>query len=267
MARGSVLRYGETTMPKSNDCQQPGDRMPGETPVTPPTTHLGAFARGLCIVLSVPAALLFSAGIGFGALARDGGFSAAHTAFITGSMLALPNQVVLVDQLMRDETLLAAVFAVALAGLRLLPMTVTIAPLLKGRRPRPLLETLAVHFIAVSPWIESQRRLPALPPDLRLACHLGLGLGFWIVMMTGSLTGYALAGSVPATIAATLLFLTPIYFVLSLLATSRSRMDVLAVAIGCALAPVLYMAAPGFDLLATGLLGGTLAFLLRGRRA
>jgi hypothetical protein len=44
-------------------------------------------------------------------------------------------------------------------------------------------------------------------------------------------------------------------------------MDVLAVAIGCALAPVLYMAAPGFDLLATGLLGGTLAFLLRGRRA
>jgi hypothetical protein len=50
-------------------------------------------------------------------------------------------------------------------------------------------------------------------------------------------------------------------------------MDVFAIGIGCALAPVLYLLAPGFDLLATGLTGGTLAFLLgagsgrRGRQA
>src|SRR5262245_27307719 len=111
-------------------------------------SQIGAFARGLSLVVSVPAALLFAAGIGFGALARDGGFSIAHTAFITGGMFALPNQVVLVDQLARDETLLAAAFAVALAALRLLPMTVTIVPLLKGERPRPALEAVAVHFIA-----------------------------------------------------------------------------------------------------------------------
>jgi hypothetical protein len=72
---------------------------------------------------------------------------------------------------------------------------------------------------------------------------------------------------VPAAVSATLLFLTPIYFLLSLMATSRARIDRLAIGLGCALAPVLYVAAPGFDLLATGLLGGTLAFLLRGRRA
>ncbi len=251
-------------MPKSNDRALPGEPMPGRTP---PTTHLGAFARGLRIVFSVPAALLFSAGVGFGALARDGGLSIAHTAFITAGMFALPNQVVLVDQLARNETLLAAAFAVTLAALRLLPMTVTIVPLLKGSRPRPLLAALALHFIAVTPWIESQRRLPALPAELRLASHLGFGVAFWVSMLAGTMTGYALAGSVPATVAATLLFLTPIYFLLSLLATSRSRMDLCAIAIGCALAPVLYVAAPGFDLLATGLLGGTLAFLLRGRRA
>lgn len=72
---------------------------------------------------------------------------------------------------------------------------------------------------------------------------------------------------VPAAVSATLLFLTPIYFLLSLLATARSRMDLLAIAIGCGLAPILYLAAPGYDLLATGVLGGTLAFLLRERRA
>jgi predicted branched-subunit amino acid permease len=85
-------------------------------------------------------------------------------------------------------------------------------------------------------------------------------------MLSGTAIGYALAGSVPVAVAATLLFLTPIYFVLSLLTTSRSRMDLIAIGMGCVLAPALYLAVPGFDLLATGLIGGTLAFVLRERR-
>jgi hypothetical protein len=44
-------------------------------------------------------------------------------------------------------------------------------------------------------------------------------------------------------------------------------MDLLAIGIGCVLAPVFYLLMPGFDLLATGVIGGTLAFLLRGRGA
>jgi predicted branched-subunit amino acid permease len=242
-------------------------RQPGEPVAAPSLSQIGAFVRGLGLLASVSSALLFGAALGFGALARDGGFSIGHTAFITASMFALPNQVVLVDQLARNEALLASAFAVTLAALRLLPMTVTIVPLLKGGRPRPALETLAVHFVAVTPWVESQRRLPLVPARLRLATYLGLGLAFWSTMMAGTMAGYMLAGSVPATVSATLLFLTPVYFLLSLLATSRVRMDLLAVGLGCALAPVLYLLAPGFDLLATGLIGGTLAFLLRGRRA
>ena len=81
--------------------------------------------------------------------------------------------------------------------------------------------------------------------------------------MSGTMAGHVLAGSVPATVSATLLFLTPVYFLLSLLATARVRMDLLAIGAGCALAPMFYLLMPGFDLLATGLVGGTLAFLLR----
>ena len=101
-------------------------RHPGEPAAIPPSLPpLRAFARGLSVVVSIPALLLASAGVGFGALARDGGLSIWHTVFITGTMFALPNQVVLVDQLARNETLLAAAFAVALAALRMLPMTAT----------------------------------------------------------------------------------------------------------------------------------------------
>jgi predicted branched-subunit amino acid permease len=71
---------------------------------------------------------------------------------------------------------------------------------------------------------------------------------------------------VPALVTAALLFMTPLYFILSLIATSRSPMDLAAVAIGCGLSPVLYLVMPGFDLLATGLIGGTLAYVLGRRR-
>ncbi len=222
-----------------------------------------AFLSGLKVAISVPGVVLFATALGFGALARDGGFTVAHTVFITVSMFALPNQVVLVDQLARNETLLAAAVAVALAAVRLLPMTANLAPMFRGPRRRPVLEVVAAHFVAVTPWIEANRRLPTLAPDLRLASYLGMGVGLSGGMLAGALCGYALAGSVPAIVAAALLFMTPIYFLLSLMATSQSRLDALAIGLGCAIAPLAFVIVPGFDLLATGLVGGTAAFLLR----
>jgi predicted branched-subunit amino acid permease len=152
--------------------------------------------------------------------------------------------------------------AVALAAMRLFPMTATVVPLFRGSRPRPWLELAAVHFVAITTWIEANRRLTHLAADMRLPYQLGMGLGISAVMLLGALAGYVLAGTVPPLVSAALLFLTPLYFLLSLMATSRSRMDVAAIAAGCALAPILYVVVPGIDLLATGLLGGTVAFVI-----
>jgi predicted branched-subunit amino acid permease len=233
------------------------------TPLPPaPASPWAAFARGLGAVVSVPAAVLFATALGVGALARDGGFTIGHAAFLSVTMFALPNQVVLIDQLARNETIAAAALAVTLTAVRLLPMTVTFIPLLRSGRRRRGLETLAAHFIAITTWIEANRRLPSLAPEVRLAYHLGLGIAITSMMLAGTLSGYGLAGRVPPQVTAALLFTTPLYFVLSLIATSRARMDLAAIAIGCALSPVFYLAVPGFDLLATGLIGGTLAYLL-----
>ena len=234
-------------------------------PMPPPLSTSAAFARGLRLVVSVPAFVLFSTSIGFGALARDGGFDLAHAVFMSATMFALPNQVVLVDQLARGATLAGAALAVTLTAVRLMPMTVTLVPLLRGTRRRLLLETLAVHFIAISTWIEGHRRLPGLPPDLRLPHHFGVGAAMASMIVLGTISGYVLVSGLPPIVNAALLFTTPLYFFLSLISTSQSRMDLAAVAIGCALAPALYLVVPGFDLLATGLVGGTLAFLCRGQ--
>ena len=220
-----------------------------------------AFLLGLRAGYSVAAFVLFATALGFGALARDAGFTIGQTAFLSLSMFALPNQVVLVDQLARGATIAGAALAVTLAAVRLFPMVATIMPTLRGDRPRRVLEVIAAHFVAVTTWIEGVRRLPSFPPDLRLAHHLGIGVGVCCMMMLGSVAGYTLTGGVPAPVSAALVFTTPLYFILSLAATSQSRMDTAAIVLGCGLAPPLYLAVPGFDLLATGLVGGTLAYV------
>ena len=232
----------------------------------PPQSQAGAYAHGLRLVVSVPAVVLFATALGFGALARDGGFSFSHAVFLSAIVFALPNQVVLIDQLARGATIAGAALAVTLTAVRLMPMTVTLVPLLRGDKPRRLLEILAVHFIAISTWIEGQRRLPAQPVALRLPFHLGVGTAMSGMMLAGTIVGYLLSAGVPAIVTAALLFMTPLYFILSLIATSRSAMDYAAVAIGCGLSPVLYLIIPGFDLLATGLVGGTLAYVMGRRR-
>ena len=220
-----------------------------------------AFALGLRAVYSVAAFVLFATAVGFGAFARDAGFTLGHAAFLSITMFALPNQVVLLDQLARGATIAGAALAVTLAAVRLFPMVATIMPTIRGSQRRRGLELLAAHFVAVTTWIEGSRRLPAVSPDLRLAHHLGIGVAVCFMMVMGSVAGYLLTGGVPALVSAALVFTTPLYFILSLILSAGARMDIAAIVLGCGLAPLFYLVVPGFDLLATGLIGGTLAYL------
>jgi predicted branched-subunit amino acid permease len=228
-----------------------------------PASQIGAFALGLRAGYSVAAFVLFATALGFGALARDAGFSLGQATFLSVTMFALPNQVVLIDQLARGATLAGAALAVTLAAVRLFPMVAATMPTLRGSTRRPFLELLAAHFVAVTTWIEGTRRLPAVAPDLRLAHHLGIGAAVCVMMVLGSVAGFLLTGSVPPPVSAALIFTTPLYFIMSLVISSQSRMDMMAVVLGCGLAPLFYLIVPGFDLLAAGLIGGTAAFLWR----
>ena len=61
---------------------------------------------------------------------------------------------------------------------------------------------------------------------------------------------------------AALLFLTPMSFIVSVARNSRLMVDRLALALGLVIAPVLAFAKVELDLLWTGILGGTLAYLV-----
>lgn len=225
----------------------------------------GALVHGLSSAWSVPGIILAGSSAGYGALAQDAGVSLLNTVFMMGVFFALPAQVVLTDQIARGASLTAGALAVTLTGIRLLPMTVALMPYLGGRGAPRWRLLLAVHFIAVTAWLEGWRRLPPLPAHLRLAHFIGIGSGMLSATIVGSALGFMLAGAVPRMVAATLLFLTPIYFLLSLMAAATVRSDRLAIALGVTLGPVFYLLVPGFDLLATGVVGGSLAHWLARR--
>lgn len=228
-------------------------------------TRRSALARGIAVAFGVPGLILFASAAGFGALARDAGLSLGNANLMMATLFALPAQVVMVDQLARGGSLLGAALAVTLIGVRLLPMTAVLAPHLGGPSAGRLGKVIAVHAIAITAWMEGFRRLPSIAEPLRLPHFLGIGAGLILASLAGTTAGFAAAGVVPPAFAAALLFLTPIYFMLSLIETAGGAGDWLAIAIGAALGPLSYLFAPGFDLLLTGVVGGTAAYLL-GRR-
>jgi predicted branched-subunit amino acid permease len=142
-------------------------------------------------------------------------------------------------------------------------MTLSIWPYL--RRPgQPLwLQLLMAHFVAATSWIDATRHLPGMEPERRVPYYLGFASACMAVSATMTALGFLLVSALPAPLAAGLLCLTPLYFMISLVGSARDATDWLAIGLGIGLVPVAQLTiGKDFDLLATGLVGGTAAYLL-----
>jgi predicted branched-subunit amino acid permease len=214
-----------------------------------------------------PAAVLCLSFIGFGVLCHGNGVGLAFALYTTIFMYALPGQVTLVDQIGRDMPLWTAALAVSLTGVRLLPMTIALVPYLRGGRETRPVDYLASHFVSVTLWIESMRRVPFLPRGLRLPFYFGLTAMLVGVSTLGTVAGYLIADRLPPIVAASLIFLTPVYFFMGLSANARAAADFAPILIGFGMAPFFMWLTPSLDLVLSGLVGGTVSFLLFRRKA
>lgn len=243
--------------------ENPNDWQPTEhTPAWASTAGQGeAFLRGIAASFGIAGYVLIAGSIGFGALVRDMGLGIDFAILSSFVFYALPAQVILAAELGRGASLLAAAFAVTLTSVRLLPMAVTVTPYLRDHKGRRWREVLAMHFVAVTAWIEANRRLGPLPPHLRLSHFLGFGSTFMLFTATSAAVGFLIAGRVPVAITAALLFFTPAYFVLSMMQTALRRADWLAIGLGMVIGPLVYLVWPDVDLLVAGLVGGSIAYV------
>jgi predicted branched-subunit amino acid permease len=118
-----------------------------------------------------------------------------------------------------------------------------------------------VHLLAMTAWAVSMRDFARVDPRYRLSYFLGLGLPCWLVALPATLIGYALAGSVPQPVTLALVFLNPLFFLLTFTEV-KPLGNRIAILLGGLLGPVLYAFDPASSLLISGVLGGSLAYVI-----
>ena len=232
-------------------------------PPTDPTQRsvVSAFLAGFRAAwLSVLAYVVIGTYVGIGALTHDFGFSLAWAVASTALVWAGPAQVILVSALGTGAAPLETALAVGVSSARLLPMVISLLPLLRRPQTSHRALILPAHLTAVTMWIESLRLLPRLPREARIPFANGVGLGFMAAAQAGTLSGYYLATSLPPLLTAGLLFLTPISFLISTTRNCRLMSDWLALAFGLVLGPLLAAWQMGLGLLWTGIVAGSLAY-------
>ena len=210
-----------------------------------------------------PAWIVSLSFLGVGSLARDAGHPIGAAVLSTILVWAAPAQLILYGSLATDGLILAAAIAVALSAIRLLPMTLAVWPYLRRPGHGLVRQALIAHLVAATTWVEAMRRLPDMAEGARLPFFLGFGGTCMALSLVMTATGFLLVGALPTPLAVALLCLTPIYFTISLCSGARMPADWAAIGLGLALVPVAqWLVGRDFDLLVTGLIGGTAAYAI-----
>ena len=227
-----------------------------------PAEQRSLFIEGARQALTGPAYFVAIALIGVGGLAKAAGFPPAAAFLSTLLIWAGPAQVLFFGAIAAKTALPAVAVSITLSSIRLMPMVISILPMLRapGVKRRSLF--FAAHFIAVTVWAESLRRLPDMEREKRLPFFFGFAIACITTTAIFTQAGYYLTEALPTPLAAGGLLLAPVHFLSPLARAARMPVDWFSMAFGLALAPVTQAwVGGGFDLLALGLIGGTGAYV------
>jgi predicted branched-subunit amino acid permease len=222
-----------------------------------------SFVAGVGRAAGLPSLVLMASLIGVGGLTRDIGYPMFAGVLSTILIWAGPAQVLLFGSIAAGASMPAIAIAVSLSSIRFFPMVVSIVPLLRAPDVGICKLLLGAHFVAVTSWTEGRRLLPGLPVTERFPFFIGFASMVMAAASFATGVGYYLIGALPAALAAALLFTTPMFFTLSLVAGSRTPADWAALILGFSLAPLsTFVVGQDFDLLVVGLIGGSAAYVL-----
>jgi predicted branched-subunit amino acid permease len=224
------------------------------------TNRREAFWSGIRDAMGAPVLVLFAGMVGFGAMGRTHGFDAWMTGLTSLLMFALPGQVVMLEMFISGSSLLAIGFAVTLTSTRFVTMVVTLFPQFHRRDRNPLLY-LWVHMLAMTAWAVSMREFPRMAPQHRLNYFIGLALPCWVMSPLGTVLGYFVAGWVPTAVTLGLVFINPLFFLLTF-TDVKPWTNRIAIGLGCLLGPVFFVWDADSSLLVTGLVAGTAAYVI-----
>jgi predicted branched-subunit amino acid permease len=153
------------------------------------------------------------------------------------------------------------ILAVSLANARFLPMAVSFITLMRDGIKRFGWMFALVQLLSINSWAAGLRSFPEIEVQLRARYYVLFALICMSAGLLGTSIGYYGIGIMNRAASLGLIFLNPLFFAV-LLAGSHARPAIIAMLIGIPLGPILHMLSPDWGLLVTGLMGGTLAFLI-----
>ena len=219
-----------------------------------------AFWSGMRDASGAPAMVLFAGMVGFGAMGKTNGFDVWFTSFTSFFMFALPGQVVLLEMAITGSSVLAIALAVTLTSTRFITMTVTLFPQFHQKdRNRGLYAS--VHLLAMTAWAISMREFHSIEMKHRLSYFVGLGLLCWLISVPGTILGFYLAGMVPQAVTLGLVFINPLFFLLTFTEV-KPLINRIALSLGCIFGPIFFVIDRDTSLLSAGLVAGTLAYFI-----
>jgi predicted branched-subunit amino acid permease len=216
--------------------------------------------KGAKDAFGAPAAILFAGMLGFGAMGQANGLDIWLTSATSFFMFALPGQVVLVEMLVLSASGVTIAVAVTLTATRFFTMCLTLFPQFPEKQ-RSSFYYLVVHFVAMTAWAVSMRDFPKMKPEDRLSYFTGFAFVCWAVSTPATVLGYMVAGQVPSYINLGLVFINPLFFLLTFTEV-KPRANRIAILLGGPIGLLSYLWFPDYSLLIAGLFGGTIAYLV-----
>lgn len=218
------------------------------------------FLVGMRGLFSLPAIILMLSFVGFAAFTAEAKIPVGQVMFMTGMVWALPAKVILVGSMLSGAHIATAFLAVTLSSVRMMPMVAALIPEIRTSRTPTWLLLIVSHFVAITAWVFAMEHVRDVPRYGRVAFFAGFGITLTLtnIVLVGLV--YGAVSEFPPIVSGCLFFLTPVYFLTSIWISARHRVIYWALGIGLALGYLFAVIAPEYDILLTGIIGGTLAW-------
>ena len=211
-----------------------------------------------------PSITLLASMTGFGSLVHESDLPFAMAIAATVGIWGLPGQLALVEMHVAGLSAFFVILGVALANARFLPMVVSFMPLMNEAESKSRWDFALVQMLSINSWAAGLKRFPDIEKRFRRRYYVVFAVICMSAGTLGTVIGYFGVGLMPRPIALGLIFMNPLFFAV-LLAGVQSRPSMIALVVGAPLGVMFHLVAPDLDLLLTGVVGGTLAFLLNKR--
>ena len=216
--------------------------------------------KAMLDAISLPAFILLFTMMGFGSLARGAGFGADMAALASLLIWGLPGQLAMVELTVTGQGLVAIVFACSLANARFLPMVVSFVPAMSRGRSNLAGMLLDAQLLSINSWAVCLREFPNIEPGFRHRYYVTFAGSILAAAVAGTLLGYHGAVLLPAALVLGLIFVSPLFFALVLVAVPGCA-ERFSMILGCATISIAHYLFPSVDLLITGVVGGSLGFV------